>query len=82
VLEHERLQQRMNQFFERLELTFRQCLRPQAEATGSAKPSVRSQAQAAVLTAFIQGRLQRYARTGFKRLPSEQLEGAMELLLA
>ena len=56
-------------------------LRPQAEATGSAKPSVRSQAQAAVLTAFIQGRLQRYARTGFKRLPSEQLEGALDLLL-
>lgn len=81
VLEHERLQQRMNQFFERLDLTFRQCLRPQAEASGSAKPSVHSQAQAAVLTAFIQGRLQRYARTGFKRLPSEQLEGALDLLL-
>ncbi|NMM77900.1 nucleoid occlusion factor SlmA, partial [Acidovorax sp. SRB_24] len=40
VFEHERLQQRMNQFFDRIESTLRQCLRPAAGAAGSATPSV------------------------------------------
>ncbi|MDD0839033.1 nucleoid occlusion factor SlmA [Curvibacter sp. HBC61] len=81
VLEHERLQQRMNQLFDRLELTLRQCLRPLAEALGSPTPTVDAQVRAAALTAFLQGRLQRYARSGFKRLPSEQLDGTLLLLL-
>ncbi|MDD0811452.1 nucleoid occlusion factor SlmA [Curvibacter sp. RS43] len=82
VLEHERLQQRMNQLFDRLESTLRQCLRPLAEALGSPTPTVDAQVRAAALTAFLQGRLQRYARSGFKRLPSEQLDGTLDLLLA
>jgi len=82
VLEHERLQQRMNQFFERLELTFRQCLRPWSEARGRSAPTADAQLRATALTALAQGRLQRYARSGFRRLPSEQLEGLLDLLLA
>jgi TetR/AcrR family transcriptional regulator len=34
-----------------------------------------------VLTAFCIGRLQRYARSGFKRMPTEQLEVAQQMLL-
>lgn len=82
VMEHERLQQRMNQFFERLESTLRQCLRPLADARGSATPTVDAQVRAAALTAFAQGRLQRFARSGFKRSPSEHLEATLDLLLA
>jgi len=81
VNEDERLQQRMNQLFDRLESTLRQCLRPLAEALGSPTPTVDAQVRAAALTAFLQGRLQRYARSGFKRLPSEQLDGTLLLLL-
>ena len=80
VFEHERLQQRMNQFFDRIESTLRQCLRP-AAAAASATPTVDAQVAASVLTAFAVGRLQRYARSGFKRLPSEHLEASLALIL-
>ena len=79
VFEHERLQQRMNQFFDRIESTLRQCLRPATAA--SATPTVDAQVVASVLTAFALGRLQRYARSGFKRLPSEHLETSLALML-
>ena len=79
VFEHERLQQRMNQFFDRIESTLRQCLRPAAAA--SATPTVDAQVAASVLTAFALGRLQRYARSGFKRLPTEHLEASLALML-
>ncbi|HAU56506.1 MAG TPA: nucleoid occlusion factor SlmA [Comamonadaceae bacterium] len=81
VLEHERLQQRMIQFFDRIESSLRQCLRPAAGAAGSATPSVDAQVAASVLTAFIQGRLQRFARSGFRRLPTEHLEASLALML-
>ena len=81
VLEHERLQQRMNQFFERIESTLRQCLRPAAGAAGSATPSVDAQVAASVLTCFAVGRLQRFARSDFRRLPSEHLDASLALIL-
>ena len=81
VLEHERLQQRMNQFFDRIESSLRQCPRPDAGAAGSATPSVDAQVAASVLTAFVQGRLQRFARTGLRRLPTEHLEASLALML-
>ena len=81
VLEHERLQQRMNQFFERIESSLRQCLRAAAGAAGSATPTVDAQVVASVLSAFTLGRLQRYARSGFRRLPTEHLDASLALLL-
>ena len=39
------------------------------------------QVAASVLTAFAVGRLQRYARSGFKRLPSEHLDASLALML-
>ena len=77
VFEHERLNTRMNQFFERIESQLRQCLRGAAESWGSSTPSVDAQALASALTALVAGRLQRFARSGFKRLPSEQIEFVM-----
>ena len=81
VLEHERLQQRMNQFFERIESSLRQCLRAAAGAASSSTPTVDAQVAASVLTAFAQGRLQRYARSGFRRLPTEHLDASLALLI-
>jgi len=80
VYENERLVARMNQFFDRIESSLRQVLRAAAEAKGSATPTVEANAQASVLVSFVIGRLQRYARSGFKRMPSEQLEAALRML--
>ena len=81
VFEHERLQQRMNLFFDKIEATLRQSLRGLAEAKGSATPTLDAQVGASVLAAFVAGRLQRYARSGFKRLPSEHLESSLARML-
>ena len=81
VFENDRLLARMNQFFDKIESQLRQCLRSAAEATGSSTPTVDANAQASVLTAFAVGRLQRYARSGFKRQPTEHLDAALRLLI-
>ena len=80
VFEHERLIARMNQFFERVESQLRQSLRAAAEAAGSQTPTVDAQALASAITALVVGRLHRYARSGFKRLPTEHLEPALQRL--
>ena len=81
VFENDRLQQRMNQFFDRFESSLKQSLRADAEAQNSATPTVDAQVKASVLTAFVVGRLQRFTRSGFKRLPSEHLEASFAQLL-
>ena len=81
VFEHERLTARMNQFFDRLESQLRQSLRLRAEAAGSPTPTADAQAQASVMTSFVLGRLQRYARSGLRRLPTEHLEPSLRLLV-
>lgn len=81
VFENDRLQQRMNQFLDKIEATLRQCLRDAAQTEGSATPSVQAQVRASLLTAFVVGRLQRFARSGFKRMPSEHLEASLALML-
>lgn len=81
VFENERLQQRMNQFFDKIEATLKQSLRGAAELSGSATPSADTQVRASVLTAFVVGRLQRFARSGFRRLPSEHLDASLALML-
>lgn len=80
VFEHERLITRMNQFFDRVESQLRQSLRLAAEAAGSPTPTVDAQALASAVTSLIVGRLQRYARSGFKRLPTEFLDPALQRL--
>lgn len=81
VLENERLQQRMNQFFDKIEASLRQCLRPAVEAAGSSTPTVDAQVRAAAVCDVLRGRLQRYARSGFRRSPSEHLDATLGLLL-
>ena len=81
VFENDRLVTRMNQFFDRIESQLRQSLRVAAEARGSATPTVDASAQASVLTAFAVGRLQRYARSGFKRSPTEHLDAVLAMLV-
>jgi TetR/AcrR family transcriptional regulator len=80
VFENDRLQQRMNQFFDKIEATLRQSLRSGGEAD-SATPSADAQVKASMLTSFAVGRLQRFARSGFRRLPSEHFEASLALML-
>ncbi len=82
VFENDRLTARMNQFFERIESQLRQSLRQFAEANGSATPTVEAHAQASALTSFAIGRLQRFARSGFKKSPTEHLDVALRLFAA
>lgn len=81
VYENERLQQRMNLFFDKIESALRQNLREVALLAQVTTPTVDAQADASVITAFCVGRLQRFARSGFKRSPSEHLEHSLALLL-
>jgi TetR/AcrR family transcriptional regulator len=81
VFEHERLQARMNQLFDRLEAQLRQCFRQSLDATQAATPTVQAQVLASTACAFALGRLQRYARSGFKRLPTEQMDESLRLWL-
>ncbi|WP_370872047.1 nucleoid occlusion factor SlmA [Hydrogenophaga sp.] len=81
VYENERLQQRMNLFFDKIESALRQNLREVAVVAGATTPTVDAQADASVVTAFCMGRLQRFARSGFKRSPNENLEHSLRLLL-
>ncbi len=77
VLEHERLQERINLLFDKIEAQLRQSLKAQESAT----PSADAQLDASLLVAFMQGRLLRFARSGFKRLPSEHLQAALARIL-
>ena len=81
VFENDRLQARMNQFFERIESQLRSALRARAEAAGAATPTVDASAQASALTAFAIGRLQRFARSGFRKSPTEHLDIALRLFV-
>ena len=82
VFENDRLQERMNQFFDKLESSLKQSLRDAATASGAATPTVDAQVRASVAIAFMVGRLQRFARSGFKRLPSEHLEASLATILS
>lgn len=81
VFENERLQQRMNLFIDKIEATLRQSLRAAAQSKGSDTPSVEAQVRASALTAFILGRMQRFARSGFQRSPLEHLDASLALLV-
>jgi TetR/AcrR family transcriptional regulator len=81
VFENDRLQERMNQFFDKLESTLKQSLREAAALDNADAPTVDAQVRASVVTAFMMGRLQRFSRSGFKRLPSENLDASLALVL-
>jgi TetR/AcrR family transcriptional regulator len=68
VNEDERLQVRINQLTDKLEAVLRQSLRIAQAANGWHGDA---QADAAVLIAYVLGRWQLFAKSGFKRTPQE-----------
>ena len=81
VSEDERLQERMNQFADRIEASLRQSLR-QAVTRNELPPSEDVSARASLIMHFVLGRWQRYAKSGWKKTPSEHLDVQLGLLLA
>jgi TetR/AcrR family transcriptional regulator len=79
VFENDRLHQRMNQFFDRIELSLRQVLRESEVVKQSPTPTVEAQVRASALVSFSQGRLHRFARSGFKKSPLEYLDASLPL---
>jgi TetR/AcrR family transcriptional regulator len=63
VGEHERLQARMNQFFDRFEATLKQALRAAADSDAAA--------HSAALLRYAIGALHQFAKSGFARRPTE-----------
>ncbi|HEV7816831.1 MAG TPA: nucleoid occlusion factor SlmA [Janthinobacterium sp.] len=80
VNEDERLQLRMNQFYDRVELALKQALRI-AAADGRAHEDDVA-ARAGMLVSFVLGRWHRYAKSGFKLNPAQDAALQIALLLA
>jgi TetR/AcrR family transcriptional regulator len=79
VNEDERLQQRMNQFIERVELAIKQSLRVAATQGQAKEAEVASRAN--MIASFVLGRWHRFAKSGFKQNPSEGAQAQIALLL-
>ncbi len=72
VNEDERLQARMNQLHDRLEASLRQSARV-AASDGALHASLDANAYANAVMSFIVGRWHQFAKSGFKRLPMDNL---------
>jgi TetR/AcrR family transcriptional regulator len=71
VGEHERLQARMNQFYDRFEATLKQALRAPSEGGGAKPADADAAAQAGLLMRYAVGCLHQYAKSGFAKKPTE-----------
>ena len=80
VNEDERLQLRMNQFYDRVELSLKQALRLAASEGQAHEADVA--ARAGLLTSFVIGRWHRYAKSGFKHNPAQDAALQIALLLS
>jgi len=78
--EDERLQVRMNHFYDRVELALKQALR--LAATEGQAHEAEVQARAGLLASFVIGRWHRYAKSGFKHHPSQDATLQIALLLS
>jgi TetR/AcrR family transcriptional regulator len=79
VNEDERLQVRMNQFMDRVELALKQALR-HAVVQGYVSDS-EINLRANILVNFIIGRWLRFSKSGFKLLPTDQAANQLQILL-
>jgi TetR/AcrR family transcriptional regulator len=81
VNENERLQERMNQLFERIESSLKQSYRL-AVTEHELPESFDSASRASLVVAFVLGRWHRFAKTGFRKAPGDGLEAQLPALLA
>ncbi len=80
VNENERLQERMNQLFERIESSLKQSFRlavTDQELPAEFDPAARS----ALVVAYVIGRWHRFAKSGFRKLPADGVDAQLPALL-
>jgi TetR/AcrR family transcriptional regulator len=78
--ENERLRIRINQFFEKLETQFKQVLRERKLREGKSF-SVSEQALANLLSAYAEGKISQYVRSGFNKKPSSDFNEQWTFLM-
>ena len=78
VNEDEKLQLRINQMNDRIEVTLKQSLRIAETQTGNKGDA---EAQANLMACYVQGRWQQYVKSGFKRKPMEFIQQQMTSLI-
>ncbi len=79
VNEDERLQQRMNQFVERIELALKQSLRIAASQQQAREEEAALRAN--LIASYVLGRWHRFAKSGFRHNPSDGAAAQIALLL-
>jgi TetR/AcrR family transcriptional regulator len=80
VGEDDRLQLRMNQFYDKVELAFKGALRVAVTQGHGREEDVG--ARATMLVSYVTGRWHRYAKSGFRQHPAENSTLQLSLLLA
>lgn len=77
--ENEALRKRASQFFDRLETQIRQILK-EGDIRQGLRPNPSATRAADWVMTFVEGRIQRFVRSGFSRLPSAEFEGQWEMV--
>ncbi len=77
--ENDTLRKRASQFFERLETQVRQTLK-EGEIRQGLRPRTTSARGADVVLGFVEGRIQRFIRSSFSRLPSTDFDESWGLV--
>ena len=80
VNEDARLQARVNQLLERVEASLRQCAR--LHVAESANAALDPLVQSGLAMAFVQSRWLQFAKSGFKKRPSESADAAVNVLFS
>ncbi len=80
VNEDLRLQTRASQITDRIDATFRQCLR-QAVTTGDMQATAQTSAIAALLTQLVVGSWLRFAQSGWQALPGKYANAQLQVIL-
>jgi len=71
VNENERLQERINQLYDRIEVSLKQCLKLAVAESGK---KILPESQANMMMCFVIGRWHQYVKSGFKRKPLEYVQ--------
>lgn len=80
VNEDARLQTRASQVTERIDATFRQCLR-EAVISGDLSATIETTAMASLLTHLVMGSWLRFAQSGWQYLPTKHIQAQLTLIL-
>jgi TetR/AcrR family transcriptional regulator len=81
ITEDGRLQTRINQLIDRIEVSLRQCYRSAIEQ-GLLVAETDAAGRANLMMSFVLGRWMRFAKSGFKRPPADPLDQQIRLLIS